>query len=145
MRQACADGRPFRAGSATGALTRPPPVPGGRSGSHGLTSERQAREDAERQPREDAERVVDLQAELRHLADAGQWQAALAVDAELTCLDPSSSNPDGLAAEAAYQLAEICKRESRPAEAKPQSTAEIGIAAARQYRKCPLNWDDGSC
>ncbi len=51
------------------------------------------------------QRVADLQAELRQHADARQWQAVLEVDAELGRLDPSSSDPDGLATRAREALA----------------------------------------
>src|SRR6266568_873373 len=51
------------------------------------------------------QKVTDLQAELRHHAAAGQWQAVLTVDAELTRLDPSSSDPEGLTTRARRELA----------------------------------------
>jgi len=51
------------------------------------------------------QKVTDLQAELRHHAAAGQWQAVLTVDAELTRLDPSSSDPEGLTTRAREALA----------------------------------------
>ena len=51
------------------------------------------------------QQVADLQAELRQHADAGQWQAVLEVNAELTRLDASSSDPDGLATRARDALA----------------------------------------
>lgn len=46
------------------------------------------------------QQVADLQAELRHHAAASRWQAVLDVDAELARLDPSTSDPDGLATHA---------------------------------------------
>jgi hypothetical protein len=56
--------------------------------------------------------VADLQAELRHHAEAGHWQAVLDVDAELTRLDPSSSDPDELATQARATLAALASAAS---------------------------------
>jgi tetratricopeptide (TPR) repeat protein len=50
------------------------------------------------------QRVADLQAELRHHVAAGWWQAVLDVSAELTRLDPSAADADGLATRARAAL-----------------------------------------
>ena len=63
------------------------------------------------------QKVADLQAELRQHAGAGQWQAVLDVDAELTHLDPSASDPDGLTTRARAALA----AEQRAADLQPQT------------------------
>lgn len=50
------------------------------------------------------QQVADLTAELRQHAAVGEWQAVLDVNTELARLDPSSSDPDGLASRARATL-----------------------------------------
>jgi tetratricopeptide (TPR) repeat protein len=59
------------------------------------------------------QQVLDLQAEIRHHAAAGQWQAVLAVNAELDRLDPAASDPDGLATQAQHALEEKKRADER--------------------------------
>jgi DNA-binding beta-propeller fold protein YncE len=59
---------------------------------------------ARKQACEARQKLANLQAELRHHAAAAQWQAVLDVDAELTRLDRSASDPDGLATRARAAL-----------------------------------------
>ena len=84
------------------------------------------------------QRVADLHAELRHHAAAGQWQAVLDVDAELTRLDPSSSDPDGLATLARATLAaeqRAADLERRYAQARVAEDSGNWAAAARGYEE----------
>ena len=82
------------------------------------------------------QRVADLQAELRQHAGAGQWQAVIDVDAELGRLDPSASNPDGLASRARDALAaeqRTADLERRYDQARAAADAGDWAAAARGY------------
>ena len=74
----------------------------------------------------------------RHHAAAGQWQAVLDVDAELTRLDPSSSDPDGLATLARATLAaeqRAADLERRYAQARVAEDSGNWAAAARGYEE----------
>ena len=91
------------------------------------------------------QKVADLQEELRHHAGAGQWQAVLEVAAELASLDPSLSDPDGLATQAratlaAEQRAADLKEELRHYAGAGQWQAVLEVAAelALWTRPCPI-------
>ena len=82
------------------------------------------------------QRVADLQAELRQHAGAGQWQAVVDVDAELGRLDPSASDPDGLASRARDALAaeqRAADLERRYDQARAAADGGDWAAAARGY------------
>ncbi|KFF58924.1 hypothetical protein JF66_14875, partial [Cryobacterium sp. MLB-32] len=57
------------------------------------------------------QQVADLHAEMRYLADSGQWRAVLEVHAQLTVLSPTDANPDG--------LADIAKQKLQPPTPPP--------------------------
>jgi len=86
---------------------------------------------------ESRQQVADLQAELRHHAEAGLWQAVLDVDAELVRLDPASSDPDRLATRARSNLdAEEKERlAQQEAERKAQRDAELQMRAEKAIRR----------
>jgi hypothetical protein len=50
------------------------------------------------------QRIGDLQAEMRLHASTGNWDAVLAASEELTALDPTAADPDGLASQARGRL-----------------------------------------
>ena len=81
------------------------------------------------------QRMADLQAELRQHAGAGQWQAVIDVDAELGRLDPSASDPDGLASRARDALAaeRAADLERRYDRARAAADGGDWAAAARGY------------
>jgi hypothetical protein len=80
------------------------------------------------------QQVADLQAELRHHADASQWQAVLDVDAELSRLDESSSDPDGLTTRARASLEAEKARKKEAEKARKEAEQKAREEAERQDR-----------
>jgi CHAT domain len=91
---------------------------------------------ARREACEARRRIDDLQAELRYHAAAGRWQTVLDVAAELTRIDPSAADPDGLATRAREALDSAQRTpdlERRYALARAAEDAGNWTAAIRGY------------
>jgi WD40 repeat protein len=91
--------------------------------------------------------VADLDAELRHHASVGQWQAVLDVDSELGRLDPSASDPDGLTSHARTILAHAQRAADPAAAARSSWTAaadrarqELATHPAEPLRRINSAW-----
>jgi tetratricopeptide (TPR) repeat protein len=91
---------------------------------------------ARRKACQSRQQVLDLQGELRHHAAAGQWQAVLGVNAELDHLDPTATDPEGLATQAQHALDDKRRADElahRYTRARDAEDAHDWAAAASDY------------